>query len=103
MADTEIETETNTEPAEPTLLDEVKTRLAITGAFHDALLSAYIDDVKAYLKSAGVNAENTSAVGVIARGVADLWNFGSGEGKFSTIFYERVSQLAIENIGASNE
>lgn len=82
---------------EPTLLDEVKTRLAITGTYHDTLLSAYIDDVKAYLKSAGVDAESISAVGVIARGVADLWNFGSGEGKFSTIFYERVSQMAIEN------
>lgn len=78
------------------ILEEVKTRLAITGTYHDALLSAYIADVKAYLTSAGVNAEAEKAVGVIARGVADLWNFGSGEGKFSTIFYERVSQLAIE-------
>lgn len=87
-----------------TLLEEVKTRVAITGTFHDALLSAYIDDVKAYLTSAGVDAESTGAVGVIARGVADLWNFGSGEGKFSTVFYERVSQLAIEKIngGAGN-
>lgn len=81
-----------------TLLEEVKTRLAITGTFHDDLLSAYIDDVKAYLTSAGADAESAGAVGVIARGVADLWNFGSGEGKFSTIFYERVSQLAIEKI-----
>lgn len=86
-----------------TLLEEVKTRLAITGTFHDALLSAYIDDVKAYLTSAGVDAESASAVGVIARGVADLWNFGSGEGKFSTIFYERVSQLAIEKEVVSND
>lgn len=86
-----------------TLLEEVKTRLAITGTFHDALLSAYIDDVKAYLKSAGVDAESTSAVGVIARGVADLWNFGSGEGKFSTVFYERVSQLAIEKGVTTND
>lgn len=78
-----------------TLLEEVKTRLAITGTFHDALLSAYIDDVKAYLKSAGVDAESASAVGVIARGVADLWNFGAGEGKFSEIFYQRVIQLSV--------
>lgn len=86
-----------------TLLEEVKTRLAITGTFHDALLSAYIDDVKAYLTNAGVDAESASAVGVIARGVTDLWNFGSGEGKFSTIFYERVSQLAIEKEVVSND
>lgn len=86
-----------------TLLEEVKTRLAITGTFHDDLLSAYIDDVKAYLTSAGADAESTSAVGVIARGVADLWNFGSGEGKFSTIYYERVSQLAIEKINGGED
>lgn len=79
-----------------TLLQEVKTRLAITGDFHDALLSAYICDVKEYVKSAGANPDSANSVGVIARGVADLWNFGAGEGKFSDIFYQRVIQLTCE-------
>ena len=81
------------------LLDDVKIRLAITGNYHDALLTSYIDDVKGYLTSAGVDVAEESAVGVIARGVADLWNFGAGEGTFSKIFYERVAQLAIEKEG----
>lgn len=78
------------------LLSEIKTRLSVTGNFHDNLLSALAEDVKDYLTSAGVDAESSKAVGVIARGVADLWNFGSGDGKFSAIFYQRVSQLAID-------
>lgn len=82
------------------LLNEVKTRLAITGSFHDNALLGLISDTKEYLKSAGV-ADDSASVGVICRGVADLWNMGSGEGQFSRIFYERATQLALE--GAKNE
>ncbi len=85
------------ETGENNLLQEVKTRLAITGNFHDELLSAYISDVKDYVKSAGADPESAGSVGVIARGVADLWNFGAGEGKFSEIFYQRVIQLSVEH------
>lgn len=77
------------------LLSEIKTRLSVTGNFHDGLLSALAQDVKDYLTSAGVDAESSKAVGVIARGVADLWNFGSGDGKFSEVFYQRVTQLSV--------
>lgn len=79
------------------LLSEIKTRLSVTGDFHDGLFTALAEDVKEYLTSAGADAESPAAVGVIARGVADLWNFGSGDGKFSEVFYQRVSQLVIEN------
>lgn len=80
------------------LLTEVKTRLSITGTFHDALLSSYISDVKHYLGRAGVSSSIVSddcAIGVISRGVSDLWNFGSGEGKFSSLFYDMATQLAL--------
>lgn len=79
------------------LLTAIKTRLSLTGTYHDNLITALAEDVKQYITSAGANAESDAAVGVIARGVADLWNFGSGDGKFSEVFYQRVSQLVIEH------
>lgn len=85
------------------LTAEIKTRLSLTGTFHDSLITALADDVKEYIKSAGADAESPAAVGVIARGVADLWNFGSGDGKFSEVFYQRVSQLALEKTEVTNE
>ena len=81
------------------LLDEVKSRLGITGDYHDATLEAYASDVKEYLVSAGVPfsiVESEAAYGCIARGVADLWNYGSGDGRLSPVFYERVIQMAYQ-------
>lgn len=78
-------------------LTETKARLGIVGEYHDATLSGYIEDVKAYLADAGVPAlalEGEEAVGVVARGVADLWSYGSGEGAFSPAFYQRAIQMA---------
>lgn len=86
------------------LLSKVKIRLGITGDYHDDLLTGYIDDVKAYLIDAGVPAEtlqSDAAVGVITRGVSDSWNFGSGDGKFSEMFYQRAAQLAIKGGGTN--
>lgn len=79
------------------MLESVKTSLGITGNYHDSLLNNYIDEVNEYLIDAGVNEMliNTKvSAGVVARGVSDLWNYGSGEGKLSTYFYQRVIQLA---------
>lgn len=82
--------------ADVTLLTSVKAALGITGAYQDATLNVYISEVVDYMVSAGVPREvitaNTSA-GVIARGVADLWNYNGGAGKLSDYFYQRVSQL----------
>ncbi|MBR5835583.1 MAG: hypothetical protein IKY66_05400 [Bacteroidales bacterium] len=79
------------------LIDGIKTRLGITGMYHDELLLAYADDVKAYLLSGGVSQtlidNGEKSIGVIARGVADLWNYGAGDGKFSDVFYQRMTQL----------
>ena len=81
-------------------LEEVKKRIGITGNYQDVLLSGYIDDVKAYLIDAGVpkaTLETDQAVGVIARGVNDLWDYGNGEASFSPYFYQRAIQLAAGN------
>lgn len=74
----------------------VKSALGITGTFQDATLQIYIDEVKAYMKDAGVPTqviESSVSAGVIARGVVDLWNYGGGSGKLSDYFYQRVGQL----------
>lgn len=81
------------------LTEKIKIRLGITGTFHDALIDSYADDVKAFMRSGGVPdsiIESEASVGCIARGVADLWNYGGGDGKFSEVFFQRVSQLRLE-------
>ena len=80
-----------------THLDKVKSALGVTGTYQDATLTIYIDEVKAYMKDAGVSTEvinSELSAGVIARGVTDLWNYNGGAGKLSDYFYQRVSQLA---------
>ena len=77
------------------LLDEIKTRLGITGDFHDNLLLGYARDVKAYLISAGVSksvVDSVLSVGCIARGVSDVWLTGS----FGDLFCKRAIQLSFE-------
>lgn len=77
------------------VLDKVKDALGVTGDYQDSTLQAYIDEVTAFLEDAGVkNSYITS--GVIARGVADLWNYGAGEGKLSSYFMQRATQLALK-------
>lgn len=61
-----------------------------------SVLPAYILQAQQIIKDAGVKdtvAESEKAVGVIARGVLDLWNFGAGEGRFSQSFFQMVEQL----------
>lgn len=87
---------------ETELLDEVKKRILITGTYHDAWILGLIDDVKAYMLSAGVRPSvlnGSSAIGAIARGVADLMNHGAGEGKFSEVFNQRLIQLTLPIAG----
>lgn len=76
------------------MLEDVKAALGITGDFLNDTLNVYISEVTAFLTSAGVSEENIT-VGIVARGVSDLWNFGSGEGKLSEYFYQRAKQLAM--------
>lgn len=77
------------------VLDDVKNSLGITGNYQDNTLNQYITEVKAFLVDAGVP-ESSITSGVIARGVADLWNYGAGEGKLSSYFMMRATQLAVK-------
>lgn len=74
-------------------LEDVKNALGITGDYQDDTLSQYIDEVKSFLVDAGVSESNITC-GIVARGVSDLWNYGSGEGKLSQYFYQRAAQLS---------
>lgn len=78
------------------LLTNVKNALGITGEYQDNTLSEYITEVVAYLTDAGVSVDNITA-GIVSRGVADLWNYGSGGGKLSEYFMQRATQLSYKN------
>lgn len=78
------------------LLIKVKNGLGITGDFQDNTLQIYIDEVKDFMHRAGVSdaiINSNSSVGVITRGVSDLWDYGSGSTGLSPYFKERVVQL----------
>lgn len=86
------------------LFAKVKAGLGITGTYQDDALKFYIDEVKNFMRAAGVpqeTVESSESVGVIMRGVADLWNYGSGSVKLSEYFVQRVIQLA-ENEAITN-
>lgn len=79
------------------MLQSVKDALGVTGTYQDATLQTYIDSVNEYLRAAGVAGAivgTKPTAGAVARGVADLWQYGAGDGKLSPYFYERVIQLA---------
>lgn len=77
------------------ILEDVKNALGVTGDYQDATLQIYVDEVTAFLVDAGVAEANITS-GIIARGVADLWNYGAGEGKLSDYFRMRAVQLALK-------
>lgn len=79
------------------MLSSVKNALNITGTYQDSALQMYIDEVNEYMLAAGVPASmigSKTTAGTVARGVSDLWNYGTGAGKLSEYFYQRVIQLA---------
>lgn len=81
------------------LLKRVKIALLIGGTYHDEMLKIYIVEVKDFLKSAGVVSEilqSEKIVGIVSRGVSDLWNYGAGTGTLSPYFMQRAAQLAAE-------
>lgn len=79
--------------AENTLLEGVKSALGISGDYQDSTLQSYIDEVVGFLVDSGVKRDVIS-VGIVARGVTDLWDYGSGNGKLSTYFLQRATQLS---------
>lgn len=82
--------------AEEDMLDKVKKGLGVTGTDLDATLGEYIAEVVAFLIDAGIP-ENNITAGLVTRGVSDLWNYGSGEGKLSQYFLQRATQLAYKH------
>lgn len=92
--------------AEVTLLTKIKNGLGITGSYQDATLTVYVDEVKAFMRSAGVPEaviESEASVGCIMRGVADLWNYGSGNASLSKYFVQRMLQLKEETVIPPND
>jgi hypothetical protein len=75
------------------MLDGVKSALNITGNFQDETLKQYIEEVTEFLKDAGVKHHHIT-VGIVARGVSDLWNYGAGGGVLSQYSYRRAAQLS---------
>ena len=78
------------------ILRDVKYSLGIVGDYQDNTINQYISEVVDYIKDAGVS-ENNIKAGLIARGVSDLWNYGTGEGKLSDYFLNRVTQLSYKS------
>lgn len=72
---------------------QVKSALSITGDYQDDTLQVYIDEVVDFLKESGV-ADSDITVAIVARGVSDIWNYDSGDGKLSEYFMRRATQLA---------
>ena len=86
-----------------------KVKIALYGnaenSYNDEQLKFYIDEVIEELISGGVKkevAESTAAVGCIAVGVNDLWNYTSGGVKHSEHFNRRFVQLAKKQGGVEN-
>ncbi|MBP5411331.1 MAG: hypothetical protein J6Y26_05445 [Lachnospiraceae bacterium] len=78
---------------EDPMLTSVKKALNIGGTYQDAAIQEYINEVKAFLRAAGVSEANMTP-GLVARGVADLWQYGAGDGKLSEYFMQRTIQAA---------
>ena len=77
-------------------LENVKKALNITGTYQDDALQQYYDEVVDFLTEAGVNPAHIT-VGIVARGVSDLWNYGASDGELSPYFIQRASQLALKS------
>lgn len=79
--------------ADASMLAKVKTALGIEGEYQDTTIQEYIDEVVDFLLDAGVKHANITS-GIVARGVADLWNYGAADGKLSSYFMQRATQLS---------
>ena len=77
-------------------LENVKKALNITGNYQDDALQQYYDEVVDFLVEAGVKQANIT-VGIVARGVSDLWNYGASDGELSPYFIQRAAQLALKS------
>ena len=78
---------------------KIKLAVGIAEGIPDATIEVWLNDVKDFMRNAGVpehviNADTT--VGLLARGVSDIWNYGDSEKLgFSKVFEQRVVQLSV--------
>lgn len=72
-------------------IEDVKLALGITGNALDLSITPYIEDVEMYLTGSGVPPDRITP-GLVARGVSDTWNYGSGDGDFSESFLQMAVQ-----------
>lgn len=70
------------------ILEKVKKSLGITGGYLDDKIKEDMEEVLAYLKSAGVKKEAVTP-GILARGISDLWN----QNELSDYFLQRTIQM----------
>ena len=83
------------------ILTKVKNAIGITSDSQDETIKVYIDNIKAYMVSAGVDksvVESDVACGAIVSGVIDLWQYGSGAISLSPFTKERIIQLRYEEM-----
>ena len=84
-------------------LEKVKIAIYGTAAqnFNDEQLELYIYEIVEELVDGGVArevAESLAAVGCIAIGVNDIWNYNSGGVKHSVQFNNRLVQLSLKRV-----
>ena len=77
------------------MLTDVKKLLGITGTYQDDTIQGYINEVVAFLVDSGIPSADITP-GIVARGVADLWNYGGNTGKLSEYFIQRAAQLGLK-------
>lgn len=84
-------------------LEKVKEVLGIGGEYQNATLNLLINEVIEDMIDSGVNrdvAMSEKAVGAVAIGVNDLWNYTAGEVKHSPYFDSRCIKLSYETAEA---
>lgn len=79
--------------ADAVMLEKVKKALGIEGDYQDDTISEYIDEITDFLLDAGIKPQHITS-GIVSRGVSDLWNYGAADGKLSSYFLERATQLS---------
>lgn len=60
----------------------------------------HYNSIIGYIVDAGVSEShilNTRTVGVVSRGVSDIWNYGSGTGVLSEFFFQSLAQLVYKS------
>lgn len=82
-------------------LEKVKEVLGVGGAYQDATMKLLINEVIDDMVDSGVNravAMSEKAIGAVAVGVNDLWNYNAGEVKHSPYFDSRCIKLSYETV-----